>query len=235
MNAETTILCSYRVRLEFSLATRLIEIRAAVLAESGDAAIAQLRAELEPLVGDRPPKYSESICLERIECASISALIAKTHDGASSKPPHGASQPRHRTGSPPANGDRGCECSSERSGTVKIIPAIKSFTVDRATWLRGGVNSYLLDRDTGRMCCLGHYARAAGATESDIRQHATPYRACRYGSVVLDPLVDLDGPTNSALAHEAMGFNDDSTIDDDVREARLIALFAEHGIEMRFV
>ena len=66
----------------------------------------------------------------------------------------------------------------------------KEFTINRSEWMNAytnektGTDSKLLDKDSGRMCCLGFYAKACGVPESkiinqqsprDIKQSALPW------------------------------------------------------------
>src|SRR4051812_21086419 len=68
------------------------------------------------------------------------------------------------------------------SSTKTILNIVKdeegkviSFDIDRRFWVRGedDEGSSLLNR-SGKMCCLGHYARACGVSKVDIYQEAFP-------------------------------------------------------------
>ena len=88
---------------------------------------------------------------------------------------------------------------------------VKSFTIDRATWLHGegADNSYLLRPTDGKMCCLGHYLKAVGIEEEAITSVDTP---CQY--LIKD--------------------NDDTTDSRNEKEYNIIAGFKEVGIDVSF-
>lgn len=101
------------------------------------------------------------------------------------------------------------------------------------------------------MCCLGFVALALGARRDDIENVAMPAEVENFQQ--LDPdfkfvepydkdMYDEDvengrtpGLNNSRLSSSAAGINDDDSIDDEEREAKLIALFAKHNLELTFV
>ena len=107
-------------------------------------------------------------------------------------------------------------------------------TVKLDNWLRGEKDSMLYrDRD-GKMCCLGFVAIASGLTRGNITDCACPYE------VETDDLRGLwgkllDSPgDDSVFAHKAMQINDSLDLTDEARQEKLIALFAENGIELVF-
>lgn len=95
---------------------------------------------------------------------------------------------------------------------------LKSFTVERSSWMRG-TSRGLLRGLNGLMCCLGFYCLAAGCSEDDIEE-------MEYPSDV--------GIEFYRQAHIAQ-VNDDTEIDDCEREAKLTERFGKAGIEVKFV
>ena len=57
----------------------------------------------------------------------------------------------------------------------KVLGDVKSFTVNRRSWLRGTGEGMLLD-DQNKKCCLGFYARECGLSAKDIRGLEAPER-----------------------------------------------------------
>jgi len=58
---------------------------------------------------------------------------------------------------------------------IKTIKDKKSFTIDRTKWVRGDIGgTSLLLNDRGNMCCLGHYSKACGIAENDLRGNCGP-------------------------------------------------------------
>lgn len=117
------------------------------------------------------------------------------------------------------------------------------FVIPRETWLRGddGQCGSALYTEGGLSCCLGHIgAQACGVPRAALGGFAEP--ACildedRDNARTPDFLAQLDDglSRNTALAQDAMAINDDTETDDAAREAKLAALFAEHGHDLVFV
>lgn len=112
--------------------------------------------------------------------------------------------------------------------------------IDRARWIRGTMDSFLLRHD-GKMCCLGFLSRAVGLPEAEIRHRLTPVsltdEQCKTYPEWLRPHLDPLMPNvrrNSIVAHDLMGVNDQLNVHDSAREAKLVARFAELGIELEF-
>jgi hypothetical protein len=114
---------------------------------------------------------------------------------------------------------------------------VKSFTIDRATWLHGegSDDSYLLRPADGKMCCLGHYLKAVGIEEEAITSVDTP------SNLPVEVLNEIP----SWLLHEnrihvssecqyLMKDNDDTTDSRNEKEANIIAGFKEVGIDVSF-
>lgn len=105
------------------------------------------------------------------------------------------------------------------------------FTVFRDKWITGDHYSSCLLRDDGKRCCLGHLARALGASDEDIRPFAAPgstWRAVNW------PPCLLGKNRSSALAFDLMGINDNEALSLSERERKLTALFAANGIDVEF-
>ena len=82
-----------------------------------------------------------------------------------------------------------------------------------------------------RRCCLGFYGEACGIANS-------------RGAFIYDPnsnylfgggYDDVMGGRYNSLASFAASINDDTTEDDDTKEAMITQLFAENGIFVEFV
>lgn len=101
---------------------------------------------------------------------------------------------------------------------------LKTLVIDRNKWGRGTQGGMLL-RPDGLMCCLGFACRAAGATAAHIRLAG------------YDPRKDAGFRTNEIVGNivsDAVDIND-AVMEDGIREARLIKLFATEGITLSFV
>jgi hypothetical protein len=113
------------------------------------------------------------------------------------------------------------------------------FTIERAKWLRGETDSWLLRPKDQKMCCLGFFCLAAGIERDRIWMKTTPQVLCRDEEQIpheLQGLVDSMGkPTNSALCTSLIEVNDDNSITDEEREQGIIRLFAKIGHEVTFV
>lgn len=133
------------------------------------------------------------------------------------------------------------------SSTKKILNVIKdekgrviSFDIDRRFWVRGKDNegSSLLNR-IGKMCCLGHYARACNVSKVDIYQEAYPSGVRRKNKLPEqmlwlfedDNLSDNRDQFQMTLAN----INDDETLKQSDRERRIKRKFARKGITVNFV
>lgn len=107
------------------------------------------------------------------------------------------------------------------------------FTVDRKRWLHGeGEQRSCLLRSDGRMCCLGFACLAAGHTEDEIRDVATPNGLTRRrdGRCLLPNY-------NASQIGDAMEWNDcvpDAEFSDAEREAKITERLAQIGLEVSF-
>lgn len=107
--------------------------------------------------------------------------------------------------------------------------------IDRATWLRGEgpYKSSLLRAADGKMCCLGFAALACGIDKSYIIDYDAP---CRFmGKWPTEVFKLMEFSFLAATVHRLMSTNDSVDIDDDAREAELIALAPAAGFEFEFV
>lgn len=114
------------------------------------------------------------------------------------------------------------------------MEVLLKFTVDRKRWLRGEgePRSRLLRSSDGKMCCLGFACLAAGHTEDEIRDVATPsglaYR--RDGRCLLPNY-------NTPQMCSAMEWNDypgQCELSEARREAIIAERLAEIGLEVTF-
>lgn len=115
----------------------------------------------------------------------------------------------------------------------------REFVVRRSKWLRGlsSRETWLLD-DAGRMCCLGFVAEQCGVATSallhvDAPVCVTPSESRKLEPALLKSCGDGDS-RHTALTCDAIGINDDPSLSDPRREAKLAALFAKHGYRLRF-
>jgi len=122
---------------------------------------------------------------------------------------------------------------------------MRELVIKRSEWRRGAMlqdhdkwGSVALLNDRGKMCCLGFDALACGVPIDAIRGFTSPEEV---PFECLEPDVTKryakgrvrEGSFgiyhNSDFVNEAMEINDDSTISDEQREARLIPLLKRIG------
>jgi hypothetical protein len=138
---------------------------------------------------------------------------------------------------------------------MKIIEDIKEFTVNRKKWLRGegSDKSYLMDPISGKMCCLGFYAKQSGLSKKDIESMPSPGSVIQLlngdevytnAEVICRPAKPIKWNTkliwrgqkcNSKTCDALMDANDDEDITDEVREKNLTSLFKKIGITVKFI
>lgn len=120
-------------------------------------------------------------------------------------------------------------------------------TVKRSEWYRGrgDMNSRLYVANEQKRCCLGFAGLAVGWT--DEQMDGMPFPATMLGNEdrpsrvslipeALKPLVDGGrSPYNSDICTSIGRTNDATAITDDVREAQLITLGIEAGINFTFI
>lgn len=117
-----------------------------------------------------------------------------------------------------------------------------TFTIDRKTWLRGeGLDaSRLLRPSDGKMCCLGSFALACGLSPEDIRDKAEPSQVTISR---VAPAVDLKAfgalingdSTGKEIAGNLMAENDETEVDEDYRESKIISGFKQLGHTALFI
>jgi hypothetical protein len=115
-------------------------------------------------------------------------------------------------------------------------------TIDRNRWLRGlGPDSCLLD-SCGKSCALGFLAKDLGYSDAEILNKEGPdYILSDAGVRFPESLVkrverkeDIwSSPTEIAV--QIISTNDDATLNDLEREAKIIQLFQKAEIEVEFV
>lgn len=116
--------------------------------------------------------------------------------------------------------------------------------VKRSGWLRGAYDSMLLRPTDQKMCCLGFVCVAGGIPPDEIACNATPQQINRsllddlkIGGMVAR-LVYKRGASypwlDTTFASDAIEINDKQAITDADREAQLIKLFGDNGIELTF-
>jgi len=114
------------------------------------------------------------------------------------------------------------------------------FTVERSKWLRGGKDGCLLSRKKNKMCCLGFVCKQLGMLDEDIEiaqmpsSLRLPLREQLTGILLKDASglghhFDMDWVKNAA------DLNDNSEIQDGLRERSLTDLFGVNGHELIFV
>lgn len=111
------------------------------------------------------------------------------------------------------------------------------FYVSRKNWLRGKgcKNSYLLHPTNGSMCCLGFFCNQLGVPKEDLKRLKEPQQLLeKKGWEDIPYLMNIHSENQKQLTITAMVINDDDFIEDDIREEKLIELFASEGIELEF-
>lgn len=113
--------------------------------------------------------------------------------------------------------------------------------IDRSKWLRGKRNGRLL-RDDGMMCCLGFLGVSCGIAPEQMlglmRPDSEAVATAPWPEWLMSPnqTAGWDGGERcSAEAELLMGRNDDDDIEEAERERLVAAVFAKHGVEVRFV
>lgn len=130
-----------------------------------------------------------------------------------------------------------------------VIPFFHStsmkLTIPRFKWLRGEgfQNSRLLRPSDDKMCCLGHFAVSCGVPVPQLSNLNTPpqigktlWTKLRRGGAWLfssGGIASLDYPSQDCT--KLMRINDDPKMSDQARERELKKIFAQHGVEVKFV
>lgn len=109
----------------------------------------------------------------------------------------------------------------------------KSFTIDRAKWLRGigSIESALWRADCG--CCLGHYGVACGIKPDTMRGHGGPRDLYTDKRIQMPDMLDHNH-LNARMTFTLMSTNDDQGLSAKERERRIKAGFREIGVRVTF-
>lgn len=107
------------------------------------------------------------------------------------------------------------------------------FKVRMRDWWRGrGEYDSMLRLENGKMCCLGFLMKELGLSNDELVGHEYPYMCETAGKKI--PKWLLTQALDSDLIKCAR-INDDETINDTERKARLTKMFKRHNIEVEFV
>lgn len=105
---------------------------------------------------------------------------------------------------------------------------ITELIIDRAKW---GTGSLL--RSDGKMCCLGFLSKACGVPNELILHSGYPYyewiKEFGLNKEFAAPIHSASRSTSAAI------INDSTVLSNEVKEAKLIKLFADNGITLSFV
>lgn len=107
---------------------------------------------------------------------------------------------------------------------------VTEFTVDRAKWITGDLQNHgdsALRNDMGMQCCLGFLARKCGSSVADIRGMSLPLGDVR------DRIADRATVCMETI-ESAANLNDEPSTMRRTKETQLKALFAKHGITIKF-
>lgn len=118
------------------------------------------------------------------------------------------------------------------------METVKSFTIDRKTWLHGESDgSYLYRRLDKKQCCLGFYLRAQGFTEDQISGIKVPLGVTDKlptWMIRIEPLQCSPRGFHSESCSKLMINNDREDLSNEQREKIIIEGFAEQGIRVIF-
>jgi hypothetical protein len=122
-----------------------------------------------------------------------------------------------------------------------MLKKLDKLTVVRSRWTgRDGYTESdgLLTKD-GDMCCLGFYCKAQGIPDDILLLRDMPSHV--YSVNAYDPLLAVITAhsssmlNNTSFAGDAAQINDNRDVSQTEKEADLIDLFIEAGIELEFV
>ena len=107
--------------------------------------------------------------------------------------------------------------------------------IRREEWLRGiGYDrSRLLEKDTGKRCCLGILGRELGYTDEELEDQTDPTYVAQINNKWPDWLL-MNGKYNSLISRYLMQINDDEKLEESEREAEIEEIFRNNGIEVEF-
>jgi hypothetical protein len=113
------------------------------------------------------------------------------------------------------------------------------FTVDRSKWHRGkgGNGSALLRGEDGKRCCVGFYFAAHGYDDEELigRPYTPSHRPYDETFTGLQAMHRWLGKNATDGGDRVYAINDDPTISDAEREAKLMEEFAANGHEVTFL
>lgn len=115
--------------------------------------------------------------------------------------------------------------------------SLTKLVIPRKLWGKGA----LLNKD-GTMCCLGHASKACGVPESYMRNYSSDFSGSYDMSVPRVQWEDEYGMphwmihylSSTTTGRDAAIAVNDSDMPDERREAELIEIFKDHGIELVF-
>lgn len=127
---------------------------------------------------------------------------------------------------------------------------MKTLKIDRKKWSRGGkINcglnesgtprTYLWDKSVDAGCCLGHYCiQLANLGPTDLNKLSEPsdlgMNIDGLAEATYNEYHDVSYGDNTDFTQDAMGINDDNSITEEEREAKLIELFRLNDIALEF-
>lgn len=110
---------------------------------------------------------------------------------------------------------------------------ITELVIDRTKW---GTGSLL--RPDGKMCCLGFLSRACGVPDELMLNNGYPaynwIKDFNFNKEFSSRAAVLVARAN-APRFTAVNINDSTVLSNEVKEAKLIKLFADNGITLSFV
>lgn len=116
-----------------------------------------------------------------------------------------------------------------------------TFVINRKKWRAGDYGKHAIGKGEtellnvdGYMCCLGQMEKQLGAKKDLLLNLFEPYEITSNEESMCNILSEVPGQ-NSKLSSKAMTINDNERITNEEREARLIKLFAKHGVKLEFV
>lgn len=106
------------------------------------------------------------------------------------------------------------------------------FVLDRSRWFRGDSQGSMLLRSWDwKMCCLGLFLESCGVPVEKLRNVHLP----SYVNFPLPPKAKWTCSADITYPEGIVHTNDSTTMKEEDREKRLIALFALQGVELTFV
>lgn len=116
---------------------------------------------------------------------------------------------------------------------------LETLVIDRTKWARGFKAGSLLDL-SGKMCCLGFYAKACGNTDDQIIGRGMPEQrdfdvARQTWSSSADWLFNKEQTTNSEVCIRLAKCNDNPRSDDKQKERVIKKTFLKHGVKVKFI